>query len=191
MRPSRLVIIAIVIAPPATAHAQEPELPAEIDDEDVAEAYARKGTLEAGGSVGATITGDTATVTASPTVGYFIADRIELSGTFTFAYSRIEDDFGNTMSTRAGALIFEPSYHHPLSDDLLVAGGLGVGVGYDGTNYDFEVIPSVGIDIVTSRANVITPSVRVPILFGESHGDDGDFGTDIGLALDVGLTTTW
>lgn len=189
MRFARLVVLSAV-AGPALAYAQEPERPT--DGEDYAEEYASQGTLEVGGAVGASVTENVATVTASPTVGYFIADRIEISGTFTLAYSRTEDeDTGASMSNTAGALIVEPSYHHPISDDLLVAGGLGVGAGYDGDNYDFELIPSAGIDVVTSRRNVITPSVRVPILVGESHGDNGDVGVDIGIALDIAVTTTW
>lgn len=189
MRFTRLLVL-LVVGGPAISYAQEPERPT--NGEDYAEEYASQGTLEVGGAIGASVTENVATVTASPTVGYFIVDRIEISGTFTLAYSRTEDeDTGQSMSNTAGALIVEPSYHHPISDDLLLAGGLGVGVGYDGDNYDFQVLPSVGVDIVTTRSNVITPSVRVPILVGESHGDNGDTGVAIGLALDIAVTTTW
>src|SRR5690606_23176434 len=89
MRFTRLLVL-WAVGGPAISYAQEPERPT--DDEDYAEEYASKGTLEVGGAVGASVTENVATVTASPTVGYFIADRIELSGTFTLAYSRTEDE---------------------------------------------------------------------------------------------------
>lgn len=173
------------------AFAQEPvDVPEE--EQTKAEDYAKAGTLEVGGAIGASITSDTTTITASPTVGYFVADRIELSGIFTFAYTRVEDeDTGRSESNKTGSLIFEPSYHLPISDDTLIAGGLGIGAGYDGDNVDFEVIPSVGLELITSRSSVITPTVRMPILIGESGGSDGGVGTEVGLAFDIGISTTW
>ncbi len=182
--------MSIVLATPLITYAQEPEQPE--GEEDLAEDYAKQGTLEAGGSVGASVTDNAATVTASPRVGYFIADHIEISAELTLAYSRVEDpETDITSSTTSLAATVEPSYHQPLSDDLLLAGGVGVGVGYDGEHPDFEVIPRIGIDVVTSRSNVITPSVRMPILIGKSHGDDGEVGTDVGIAFDIGIKTTW
>jgi hypothetical protein len=193
MRKVGLSTALILTAASTFAHAQEPEYgEATPPAEDAAEEYSKAGTIQAGGSIGASITGDVSTVTASPTVGYFIADHIEVSGKFTFGYTRTEDDdTGFSMSTKTGAFVVEPSYHHPLSDDVLLKGGFGVGVGYDGDNYDFEMIPAVGIDIVTSRASVITPEILVPILIGDSHGDGTGVGTSVGLAFDVGITTTW
>ncbi len=189
MRSLTLAVI-LTTGAPALLHAQE--APDVGEDENIAEDYVEQGTVEIGGALGASVTEDTSTFTASPSVGYFVADRVEVSGIFTFAYTRVEDeDTGISDSDKTGSLIIEPSYHHPVSDDLLVAAGLGVGAGYDGDNFDFEIVPSVGLDILTSRSNAITPTVRMPIVIGESNGRNGDIGTDIGLAVDVGITTKW
>lgn len=189
MRKTSFALV-VVVGTTSIASAQQADVPPPYE-EDLANAYSKQGTFEAGGSIGASITSNTSTVTASPTAGYFIADRIELSARFNFAYARTEMDNGLNESAKSGALIFEPSYHLPLSDDLLAVGGVGIGGGYDGSNLDFEVIPVVGLDVVTSRANVITPELRLPILIGDSHGDDGNIGADVGLGIDIGITTTW
>lgn len=190
MRFTRPATVSVVLAAPVFAYAQEPEAPEA--EQDLAEEYASKGTLDAGGSVGVSITDSAATVSATPTVGYFIADRIQIAAQLTLAYERVEDaETDTTSSSTSIAATLEPSYHLPLSDDLLLAGGLGLGGGYDGEHPDFEVVPRVGLDVVTDRANVITPSIRLPILIGRSHGDDGEVGTDVGVALDIGIKTTW
>lgn len=177
--------------PPVLAHAQEP-LDTGEEDESMAEDYVEQGTLEIGGAIGGSITDDTKTFAASPSVGYFIADRVELSAIVTFEYTRVEDeDTGRSQSTKAGLFVLEPSYHHPIASNVLVAGGLGLGAGYDGDNVDFEIIPSIGLDILTSRSNAITPTIRVPIVIGEESGPSGGTETSVGLAFDVGITTTW
>ena len=75
---------------------------------------------------------------------------------------------------------------------MFVFAGLGVGVGYDGDNPDFELIPRAGLNVAAiGRSGVLTPEVTVPIKIGESFGEDGDVGTDVGLMLGVGFTTTF
>jgi hypothetical protein len=191
--------IAFLSATPALAYAQEPMPPPQpvIDtdatpgEETRAEEFSARGTLEVGGAVGAIITENTSTFTASPTVGYFVADRIEVSGIFQIAYTRIEDAFGNDDSQTVGSLIVEPSYHYPLGPDVLVAGGVGLGGGYDGDDINFQIIPSVGLDVLTSRHTVITPTLRMPIVIADANEPESGTDTDIGLALDVGISATW
>ena len=96
--------------------------------------------------IGGIITEDTrrsprarSSVTSSP-------DRVEVSGIFQIAYTRIEDDFGNDDSQTVGSLIVEPSYHYPVGADVLAAGGVGLGGGYDGNDINFQVIPSLGLE---------------------------------------------
>lgn len=195
--------IAFLSATPALAYAQDPMPPQQpqpldtgpadegLAEESRADEFSSRGTLEVGGSVGAIITENTSTLTASPTVGYFVADRIEVSGIFQIAYTRVEDAFGNDDSQTVGSLIVEPSYHYPIGPDVLVAGGVGLGGGYDGDDINFQVIPSLGLDVLTSRRTVITPTLRMPIVVADAGELEDGVDTDIGLAIDVGISATW
>lgn len=182
----------VVVGTPAAAFAQEETKLVAGEEETPAEEYVKKDTIEVGGSIGGSWAGDVFTLTASPTVGYFIVDRVELSLSLNITYIHTEDSVtGMSSSAKNGALVLEPSYHHPLSEDMLVLAGLGIGSGWDGDDFDFELIPHVGLNFITSRSSVITPSIRVPILIGKAHGMDDDVGTDVGITFDVGITTTW
>ena len=44
--------------------------------------------------------------------------------------------------------------------------------------------------MLTSRHTVVTPTLRMPIVVGDEPGDDG-VDTNVGLALDVGISATW
>ena len=86
----------------------------------------------------------------------------------------------------------EPSYHLPLDDEesLFAFGGLGVGVGYDGDNPDFELIPRVGLNIEVGSRALLNPAIGMPILFGEKKGPLNDeFGVEAGFLVEVGVTT--
>lgn len=156
--------------------------------EDAAE-YGREGTWEVGGSVSVDWTTNVLTIEATPTVGTFIRDRVELSVRLVAEYVRTKDD-GVTTSERTGALVFEPSYHLPLDERLQVFVGLGLGPGYDGEHAEFEAIPRFGINIRVGRSGVLTPAVNVPILVGKSHGANDSVGVDVGVIVEAGFTTT-
>lgn len=194
---SRICVVIIALTPVITYAQQAANDDGEEGDggdeeQTPAEEYVEAGSLEIGGAISASIDDDTATITASPTVGYFIADRVELSAIVAFSYNRVEDELtGTTDSTTTGSLILEPSYHHPIGDDLLIAAGFGVGAGYDGEHFDLGIIPSLGIEIMTSRSNLITPTLRLPITVGESPGPEDDISTRVALAFEVGISTTW
>lgn len=161
-----------------------PEAAAATTGEEEDEEYTDSGVFELGGRVGLEWTEDEFTITASPTIGYFVVDFVELSLIFTFDYRSIEDEAGERTSTKSGALIFEPSYHLPLQEGLYLFGGVGVGAGYDGDNVDFELIPRVGLNIGVGRSGVLSPAARVPILV------DSD-GTTAGFGFEAGYTVAW
>jgi hypothetical protein len=197
--------IAVISVTPAIAYAQPPQEPAPAvqpaeggmpfevvpAEESPVEDYVQKGTLQIGGSVGAAITEDTSLFTASPTVGYFVADNIEISGIFQLVYTRTEDDFGGDDSNTTGRLIVEPSYHYPVGNEVAINGNVGIGGGYDGDDINFLVIPGVGLDILTSHETVFTPTLRMPIVIGDEPGPDGGVDTNVGLALDIGISAVW
>jgi hypothetical protein len=174
-------------------------VPAAADDDDEPgddpedSEYGEARSWEIGGSLAARFSEDERNLIASPSVGYFIADRVEISAIVALSWTEVENESPEpNTTTRSTSLILEPSYHHPIDDNLQVLFGLGFGVGYDGDNPDLELIPRLGLNILTSRSNIITPALRVPIEFGKSHGDEEDeFGTAVGVLLEVSITTTW
>jgi hypothetical protein len=130
-------------------------------------------------------------LTATPSVGYFLWDRFELSGDLAVTYTRVSDE-GVTTSTTTVSFVVEPSYHYPLGDRLFLLGGLGIGVGYDGEHPEFELIPRVGINIEVGRSSLITPAIDAPILVGRGHGGSGDgVGVSAGVEFEAAITTTF
>jgi hypothetical protein len=153
-------------------------------------AYATAGSIEVGGSVDVSWTDHVLELTATPSFGYFLWDRIELTADLGVTYTRVSDD-GVTTSTKTVSFVLEPSYHHPIRDHLFLLGGLGVGVGYDGSHVEFELIPRAGLNIEVGRSSLITPSLSVPILVGRGHSDSGNVGASVGVDFEVGITTTF
>lgn len=152
------------------------------DDEDVAP-YGLRGATELGGSVAVGWTEDTFDLDVSPTVGYFIVDRVELSALIRISYQSQEDEAGDRTSLKGGAFVLEPSYHLPLQEELFLLSGLGLGVGHDGDDFDFEIIPRMGLNVGVGLVGVLTPALRVPIII------DGD-GTTVGMGFEVGYSVT-
>lgn len=127
------------------------------------DSYAHRGAIEASGGLSTAWTRDLFTITLGPRIGYFLADRFELSALLDLSYAQARGE----RFTLAGTLAAEPSYHVPLSakEQIFLFTGLGVGAGFDGRKGAFELIPRAGANLVFGRAGVLTPSVRVPILF--------------------------
>jgi hypothetical protein len=153
-----------------------------VSDEEAAP-YGKQGTVELGGSVAIGWTSDTFNLDVSPSVGYFVVDRVELSTLLRISYASQEDDTGERTSLKGGALVFEPSYHLPLAEELFLLSGLGLGVGHDGDNFDFEMIPRLGLNIGVGLVGVLTPALRVPVAI------DGD-GTTVGMGFEIGYSVT-
>jgi hypothetical protein len=169
-------------APPAEAGTRD-ERGAD-DESEGRPAYGQKGAVELGGSVGLNWTNDAFGLDLSPTVGYFIMDRVELSALLRISYEDQESENGKRESVKSGALVIEPSYHLPVRDELFVLAGLGMGIGHDDEDFDFEIIPRVGLNVGIDLVGVVTPSLKMPILI------DND-GTSAGLGLEVGYSVVW
>jgi hypothetical protein len=113
-----------------------------------------------------------------------LLDRVEVSALLRITYEDQERDAGDRDSVKAGALIFEPSYHYPLREELFAFAGLGVGVGHDDEDFDFQIVPRGGLNVGLGIVGLITPSVRMPILI------DND-GTSLGLGMELGYSAVW
>lgn len=195
---ARLSLILLILAAfPALASAQDvgeaSAAPCPPAEDAVYDEYGEAGTIELGGSLGFTWDPHFWSISAIPSVGVFLFDYFEISAYLDFEYESEEDENGERTDATFVSAIVEPSYHYPLAENAYyLLGGLGVGVGYDGTTAGFELIPRVGLNIVVTEHGVLTPSVRVPMIMGveddEATGESG-FDASAELVVDVGYTT--
>jgi hypothetical protein len=155
--------------------------------------YGRKGVIELGGSFGWSWNKDIWDLDLTPSIGYFIADRVELSLLVGIEYVNTKLPDGSRVHTSEGSILFEPSYHLPISDTLLVFGGLGAGVAYNGSHPAFDVEPRLGLNVDVGRAGVFSPAFVVPILIGNGQGGTADDPSNVlvGLEFQAGFTTTF
>jgi hypothetical protein len=144
--------------------------------------YAKQGTLEVGGTISFDWEKDTFSAAVGPTVGYFITDRVELSALFNVNFERDDTDVtGGRRVSRDGDVAFEPSYHYFLTSTVLAFGGLGFGVAYDDEGTNFEMVPRFGLNIEIGSNSVLTPAVRIPIVFKSSD-------TWAGASIEIGFS---
>ncbi|MCE9579953.1 MAG: hypothetical protein K8W52_42945 [Deltaproteobacteria bacterium] len=117
--------------------------------------YGRAGVLELGGSMGFTFASKYRSLTFSPTVGYFIADNLELSA--ILSVSNVKAD--STSSTLWSALA-EPSYHLPINRSIFAFLGVGIGASHiSGLGTGFALAPRLGGNFMIGRSAVLTPSI--------------------------------
>jgi hypothetical protein len=164
------------------------------EPEEKAATYARKGTVEIGGSVSVEWDRDQFLVEVTSTLGWFVADRWELAFLPSIEYRDRKQVNGSHLLTSEGSFLLEPSYHLPLKDDALFAfGGVGVGVAYDFSNVAAAITPRVGLNIKLGRSGVFTPAVDVPILLGKYQGHSVQDPADVlvGVMFEAGFTTTF
>jgi hypothetical protein len=132
-------------------------------------AYASATVLEVGGSGSIIGTEQFVSVRFAPFVGWFLADGIQL------VYSN--EIVGGTHQDRpAFAFIaaVELAVHLKITDRLLVFGGPGVGVLYNGNEAGLLLRPRVGLDILVGRSAILRPAFS----FGWSTVDMFDLAGD-------------
>ena len=117
--------------------------------------YGRAGVLELGGSAGLTAATDLTQVNVAPSLGWFVADNLELTGILDLAYAKT----GDTSGTIVTGLV-EPSYHIPFNRTTFAFLGMGMGISYvDGPGAGFAVAPRLGGNFMVGRSGVLTPSL--------------------------------
>jgi hypothetical protein len=171
-------------APRAETNTRDEGKDKDDDESDATPPYGQKGAVELGGSVGLNWTNDAFGLDLSPSVGYFILDRVEVSALLRISYEDQENDNGERESVKSGAFIIEPSYHMPVREEVFVLAGLGFGIGHDDEDFDLEFIPRVGLNVGIDLVGVVTPSLKMPILI------DND-GTSAGLGFEVAYSVVW
>jgi len=121
--------------------------------------YGRAGVIELGGSAGFTTAPSFTSVNATPEVGWFVADNLELSGRVGFTYARTDTDAGKASGSITTAMI-EPSYHLPFNKTTFGFLGMGMGAAYvSGPGMGFAVAPRLGANFMVGRSGVLTPSL--------------------------------
>lgn len=122
--------------------------------------YGRAGVLELGGSAGFTASGDFTQVNVTPSVGWFVADNLQLSGRLSFSYASVEDAMGERDDGSITTLLVEPSYHLPFNRTTFAFAGVGFGAAHvSGPGLGFAMAPRIGANFLVGRSGVLTPAL--------------------------------
>jgi hypothetical protein len=117
--------------------------------------YGRAGVLELGGSAGFTAGTGLTQVNVAPSIGWFAADNLELTGILDLAHVQTDTEEGTLVT-----VLVEPSYHLPFNRTTFGFFGLGVGTSYvDGPGMAFAMAPRLGGNFLVGRSGILTPSV--------------------------------
>lgn len=118
-------------------------------------AYGRIGVLELGGSAGFAMSSGFTQIDIAPTIGYFIADNLEVSAMLGLSYVEAGDQDATLLR-----LIAEPSYHLPFNNRTFGFFGLGAGVAHvENLGFGFAVAPRIGANFLVGRSGILTPAL--------------------------------
>lgn len=156
--------------------------------------YGRAGVLELGGSAGLVLASDFRNINVSPSIGWFIADNLELTGILSVSNIKTGDESATLWSA-----LVEPSYHVPFNRTMFAFGGLGVGASYvSELGTGLAIAPRVGMNFLVGRSGILTPSLSYEYT---THDVDelqtGDMqnvsvvSVSSALRVNVGYTTMW
>ncbi|MDB4960457.1 MAG: hypothetical protein JWP01_456 [Myxococcales bacterium] len=154
--------------------------------------YGRAGVLELGGSAGFTFASDYRNVNVSPTIGWFVADNLELSAILSISNIKA----GDSSSTLWSALL-EPSYHIPFNRSAFGFLGLGAGASHvSGLGTGFAVAPRVGANFMIGRSGVLTPSISYQYTTINTDMDAGAGAVTVvaltsAVQFNLGYTAMW
>ena len=152
-------------------------------------AYARAGVLELGGNIGFNIASGQSSLSISPTIGWFFADNLQISGIFSYRYNSVQGVDAHSLQVLA-----EPSVHIPFSRTVFGFAGVGLGLSYvDGPGAGFALVPRAGVNIAVGRSGILTPAVNF------SYSTNDVVQTSMGallavsasFGLNVGYTVMW
>ena len=156
--------------------------------------YGRAGVLELGGSAGFAFASDYTQMNLSPTIGWFLADNLEISAILGISYIETGDESSTLWSALA-----EPSYHLPFNRSVFGFLGLGVGAAHvSDVGTGFAIAPRVGANFMVGRSGVLTPSLSYQYTTVGTDMEDGATGEDLtvvaltsAVRFNVGYTAMW
>lgn len=166
------------------------------------QAYGRAGVLELGGSLGFTAGEGFSQFRATPSIGWFFADNLQLSALLGLRYNSQETEvLGVTekISATSLSLVVEPSYHLPFSDTVFGFLGIGVGVGYfspseGDAETGFLVSPRLGMNFLVGRSGILSPYLHVDYTSADIYNIPGGgqaFAVNIAYGGNIGYTVMW
>jgi hypothetical protein len=152
-------------------------------------AYGRAGVLELGGSASFSTASNFTEFSLRPSIGWFIADNLELSGILSFNHASVD---GN--SATSWAILAEPSYHLPINSTLFAFLGVGAGISHvNDVGTGFALAPRLGMNILIGRSGVLTPALLAQ--YSTTDAIETPQGTLVAVTssfgLSVGYTVMW
>lgn len=153
------------------------------------QAYGRPGVLELGGSIGFTGADNFRQFRATPSIGWFVVDNLQLSVRLTINSVKAGDADAETNL----GLVAEPSYHMPLSDQLFLFGGLGAGLSYSQEEVGFLLSPRLGLNLMVGRSGILSPYIHFDYATVDSVGTpDGTLlAVNTSYGFNIGYTVMW
>ena len=151
--------------------------------------YGRAGVLELGGSAGFTSGGGMTQVNVAPSIGWFVADNLELTGVLDLAHASTDNGDGTIVTA-----LVEPSYHLPFDRTKFAFLGLGVGAAYvKGPGMAMALAPRIGGNFLIGRSGILTPSISW--LYNTHDTEDTAQGMMLvvssAVRANVGYTVMW
>lgn len=156
--------------------------------------YGRAGVLELGGSAGLMVASDVSNVNVSPSIGWFVADNLQLSAILSMSYL---EAYGEDATLFSG--LIEPSYHLPFNRTMFGFVGMGIGAAYlDEEGAGFAVAPRIGANFLVGRSGILSPSLSYEYTTHDIDTvDTGDMqqtsvvAVSSALRFNVGYTVMW
>lgn len=156
--------------------------------------YGRPGVLELGGSAGLMIAPGFRNVNVSPSIGWFVAENLELSAILGISNIKAGDQEATVFSA-----LVEPSYHLPFNRTMFGFMGVGIGGAYvSELGGGLAVAPRIGANFLVGRSGVLTPSLSYEYTTHSFEKVDEQMGKEIALLavssalrVNIGYTAMW
>ncbi len=121
------------------------------------EGFAYAGVLELGGSAGLTAAKNFSQFSIAPSLGWFAADNIQLTGILSLSRAKV----GTADAAFTFSILAEPSYHYAFTNTQFGFVGIGFGLaGHTGVDMGFAIAPRIGYKTLVGRSGVVTLDLR-------------------------------
>lgn len=156
--------------------------------------YGRAGVIELGGSAGFTAASEFTNINITPSIGWFVADNLQLTGRLSFTYVSADDGMGNDESGSLTTVLAEPSYHLPFSRTAFGFAGIGMGAAYvSGPGLGFALAPRIGANFLVGRSGILTPALSWQYTTHDSMETEQGavLVVSSAVAANIGYTVMW